>query len=135
MRFEFLFRPSHQPTDAFTQEEREAIVDILHYGMYADHHLSASEDEAIEAAARTLDWDPRISYETYEGKSTAVVRAAMADPERKEAFFESLRARLKNPDHRKFALNIADDLMKAEGLRRKSERRVSAELREALAES
>lgn len=135
MRFKFLFRSSDQPKDGFTQEEREAIVDILHYGMYADHHLSVSEDQAIEAAVRTLDWDPRISYEFYEGKSTGIVRAAMADPERKEAFFESLRARLKNPDHRKFALNIVDDLMKAEGLRKDSEKRVSAELRKALGEA
>ena len=59
----------------------------------------------------------------------------MADPERKEAFFESLRARLKSPDHRKFALNIVDDLMKAEGVRKDSEKRVSAELRKALGEA
>lgn len=132
MLFKFLFRSSDKPTDGFTQDEREAIVDILHYGMFADRHLSVSEDMAIEAVARTLDWDPNISYEYYEGKSTGSVRAALADPVLKEEFFESLRVRLKNPAHRDFALKVFDDVLRADGLRKDSERTASVEIRKAL---
>jgi|GEM_PF-2489647 len=132
MPFKNLFRSSDQPKDGFNQSEREALVDILHYCMFADKHISVAEDEAIEAVARTLDWDSKVSYEYYEGKSTGVVRAALADPILKEMFFESLRVRLKSPDHRIFALSVADDVMKADGLRKADERAASQELKAAL---
>lgn len=132
MPFKSLFRSSSTPKDGFNQAEREALVDILHYCMYADKHISVAEDEAIEAVARTLDWDPKISYEYYEGKSTGVVRAALDDAGLKKAFFESVATRLRDPAHRKFALTIADDIMKADGLKKPDERKAVEELKAFL---
>lgn len=132
MPFRTLFRGSSAPKDGFTQPGREALVDILHYCMYADRHLSFAEDEAIEAVARTLDWDPNVSYEYYEVKSTGTVRAALADAALRQALFESIAERLKNPAHRTFALQIADDVMKADGLKKPEERAAMAELKKYL---
>lgn len=132
MPFRALFRSSPAPKDGFTQPAREALVDILHYCMYADRHISVAEDEAIEAVARTLDWDPNVSYEYYEGKSTGTVRAALNDAALRQALFESISERLTNPAHRTFALQIADDVMRADGLKKPEERVAIAELKKYL---
>jgi hypothetical protein len=127
-----LFHPSESQEDGFTQSEREAIVDVLHYCMYADRHVAIAEDTMIETVARTLDWDPKISYEYYEGVSTGVVRKALADQESRKAFILSLQQRLKSNDSRSFALRVANDLMKVDGEKTSEEFDMLAELRRSL---
>jgi hypothetical protein len=132
MPFKNLFRSTPQNTDGLTQPAREAIVDVLHYCMYADRHIAAREDEFIETAARTLDWDPKISYEYYEGKSSGEVRAALADKRAKEAFFESLKQRLPGKQERSLALKLATDLSGSDGQTTQAEARAVDELRAVL---
>lgn len=115
MPFKKLFHSAPQPDDGFTQAEREAVVDVLHYCMYADRHVARSEDEMIERVARTLHWDPAISYEYYEGKSTGAVRTALAGDVSREAFLQDLRRRLPKTEHRAFVLKLASELIAADG--------------------
>ncbi len=121
MPFFKLFKATETASDGYTQPAREALVDVLHYCMYADKHIALAEDAFIEKAARTLNWDPKISYEYYEGKSVGEVRRALADPKYRDAFFASVRERLAKPEQRQFALKLADDLMKADGAKTSSE--------------
>lgn len=132
MAFKNLFRSSEKSADGLTQAAREAIVDVLHYCMYADRHIAAREDQFIEDEARKLDWDPKISYEYYEGKSTGAVSTALANAEAKKAFFESLRTRLAGEKERSLALRLADDLAKSDGARTTPEKAAIEELRQAL---
>ena len=132
MAFKNLFRSSEQSSDGLTQEAREAIVDVLHYCMYADRHIAAREDQFIEDEARKLDWDAKISYEYYEGKSTGAVSRALADPEAKTAFFETLRTRLTGEKERTLALRLADELAKSDGARTEPEKAAIQEVRQAL---
>ena len=132
MPFQKMFRHAEKQAVGFTQSEREAVVDILHYCMYADRHIARAEDQMIETVARTLNWDPSISYEYYEGKSTGAVRRALAEKELRADFMKSLRARLSKPEHRKFALSIADDLMKVDGVKPQEEFIALLELKKAL---
>ena len=132
MPFKNLFRSSGKAKDGLAQSAREAIVDVLHYCMFADKHISVREDEFIETAARTLDWDPKISYEYYEGQSTGIVRRALADKEARDAFFQSLKQRLPNRSERELALRLADDLTKSDGTKAHSEILTLAELKAVL---
>lgn len=131
MSFKKLFRPAEIPEDGFTQSEREAIVDVLHYCMYADHHIAIAEDRMIEATARALNWDPRISYDYYEGKSTGAVRRALAEKEYSELFFKSLKTRLKK-ESQALALELASDLMKVDGVKKQEELMALVTLKKAL---
>jgi uncharacterized tellurite resistance protein B-like protein len=133
MPFKNLFRSSAKTTDGLTQAAREAIVDVLHYCMYADKHIAAREDEFIEAAARNFDWDPNISYEYYEVKSTGDVTRAISDADAEKAFFATLLSRLPRPADRKLALTLAADLAKADGETVPAEAAAIARLRLALA--
>lgn len=132
MPFKKLFRSAEKSEDGFTQTEREAVVDVLHYCMYADRHIAVAEDQMIETVARTLNWDPNISYEYYEGKSTGAVRRALAEKEFRAEFMKSIRERLKKLEHRKFVLSIADDLMQSDGTKKAAEFTALSELKRAL---
>lgn len=132
MPFKFLFRVFEQSQDGFKQPEREAIVDVLHYCMYADQHVAASEEQMIKAVAQTLSWDNGVPYEGYEGKSIAAVREALSSPEALSSFFDSVRSRLKT-DSRTLALQLAEKVVNADGQRKPDELIVLANLRKALA--
>jgi len=129
--FRKLFRFTGKSDDGLTQIQREAIVDVLHYCMYADQHIDGTEDEVIEAAARKLDWDPKISYEYYEGKSTALVRAALTDSAERAAFLTGLNSRLGNMG-KLIALQLAERVINADGVRKDTELEAIAALRESL---
>jgi uncharacterized tellurite resistance protein B-like protein len=133
MPFKNFFRSTPKSSDGLNQAAREAIVDVLHYCMYADRHIAVREDEFIEAAARTLDWDPNISYEYYEGKSTGAVSGALANPESKVAFFESIKQRLPGAKERSLVLKLAEDLVLSDGRKDQSEATVIGELKHLLA--
>ncbi len=47
--FEKLFHKNAKTKDELNQTEREAIVDLLTLGVYADNHLSLAEDETFES--------------------------------------------------------------------------------------
>lgn len=132
MTFKKLFRHDVKPTDGLTQPEREAIVDILNYCMFADKLIALSEDAMVESVASTLNWDPKISFEYYEGKSIGAVRRAIGEKEFRAEFMESLRTRLVKPENRKLALSLADNLTMADGAKAPEELRALAELKAAL---
>ncbi|MFO1450022.1 MAG: hypothetical protein U1F61_17825 [Opitutaceae bacterium] len=131
MSFRSLFRLSSHSDDGLTQSEREAIVDVLHYCMFADKHIATTEDDLIEAAARTFNWDPKVSYEYYEGKSTGMVRAALADAYSRVTFLTDLNARLGN-QAKLIALQLAERVINADGVRRTEELEAMEALRKAL---
>lgn len=132
MPFRKLFHLGGKASDGLTQAAREAIVDVLHYVMYADKHIAVREDEFIEAAARTLSWDANTSYEFYEGKSTGAVTRALSDAGAQQEFFESLKARLPGNTERSLALSLANDLAASDGQKRDSETAAIAKLRTLL---
>jgi len=132
MPFKKLFRSVDKSSDGLTQSAREAIVDVLHYCMYADRHIAVREDEFIETAARTLNWDANISYEYYEGKSTGAVNRALSDKDEKAAFFESLKTRLPGKVERELAIALADDLSLCDGLKKERESAAIRELKTLL---
>jgi len=132
MPFKKLFQSSKSPSDGFSQTEREAIVDLLHFCMYADRHIAISEDDMIEKVARTMSWDATISYEYYEGKSTGAARAAIENKDARSEFLKSLHDRLKDKESRAFALKVADDLMKVDGEKKQAEFDALSELKRAL---
>jgi hypothetical protein len=48
-----LFHKSEAPKDGLTQPQREAIVDLLNYCMYADNLIFLAEDRLITIRSRS----------------------------------------------------------------------------------
>jgi hypothetical protein len=132
MPFKKLFEKSATPKDGLTQSAREAIVDALHFVMYADKHIAISEDAFIEAAARKLDWDANISYESYEAKSTGAVTRALGDAGLRADFLRGVQERLPGSRERGMALAFANDLARVDGTKALAESKALAELQALL---
>lgn len=115
MAFKKLFSPSAQPNDGLTQAAREAIVDLLHFGVYVDKHIALAEDKLVEDTARKMSWDPNISFDYYEGKSIGEVRRIGHDEKERAEFFQSIRDRLPRAEDRQQAFQLLQQLYAVDG--------------------
>lgn len=127
-----LFTSKADAKDGLTQTQREAIVDVLHYCMYADNLIALSESRFIAAKVEAFDWDPKISFDYYQNKSIGAVRTALANPEAKEKFFESVKQRLATSELRKTAFELCQRLFMADGSKSAGEFASQGEVRAGL---
>ena len=98
-----------------TQAAREAIVDLLHFGVFTDKHIALAEDRMVEATARTLNWDPNISFDYYEGCSIGEVRRVGKDERARGEFFQTIRDRLPKRSDRELAFKLLKQLHAVDG--------------------
>lgn len=108
-----LFHKTHIPglTDGLTQDQREAIVDILNYSMYADNFIALDEDAFIADTERKMHWDSKIDFDIYEEQSIGFVRRAKDDLGYREEFFDSVKNRLGDGATKKKALGLCEHLL------------------------
>ena len=130
--FNRLFTPKADGKDGLTQAQREAVVDVLHYCMYADNFIALSESRFVAAKVESYDWDPKISFEYYQNKSIGAVRAALDNPKVKADFFESVKQRLATAEVRKTAFDLCQKLFMADGNESAGETALKGELRRNL---
>lgn len=115
MSFLNLFRPAAAPSDGLTQPEREAIADLLHYGMYVDNHVAMTEDAVIDDTVAHMNWSPTVSFEAYEARSIALAREAKEHAEARSVFLMSIRQRLASKASRDRALALCASLFSSDG--------------------
>ncbi|HWA26716.1 MAG TPA: hypothetical protein VG734_13745 [Lacunisphaera sp.] len=108
------FSHASKTDDGLTQTQREAIVDLLHYCMFADNFVSLKEDQFVNTVAATLTWDKNISFESYEGGSIGKARRAKDSASYREQFYQDVVARLGSKDARGLALKLCKDLYHAD---------------------
>jgi hypothetical protein len=109
-----LFKKKDSKKD-LPQEEREAIVDLLHLCLFADAHISLKEGQFISDVVDVIGWDTKLSFSSYESRSIASARAARADEKSKKEFIDDAAARLKSPASRQLAVDLCRDLSAADG--------------------
>ncbi|MBI3884338.1 MAG: hypothetical protein HY302_01200 [Opitutae bacterium] len=127
-----LFSHKADSNDGLSQAQREAIVDLLHYCMYADNFVALSETRFIAAKVESFNWDPKISIEYYQNKSIGAARAALADPKAKERFFQSVSERLGSAKIRAMAFELCQKLFASDGSKPAGEFSTQGEIRKAL---
>jgi hypothetical protein len=77
-----------------SQEEREAVIDLLVMTMYADRFIDTAENDAIERVAEEIDGDASLPLAQYVNASIAKVRETLDDDERRRALLEDVNERL-----------------------------------------
>jgi len=127
-----LFFANHTGTDGLKQNEREAIADALHYGMYADRVIELAESKVITDWEETLAWDNNLPYSTYEPRSIAAARDALASPENRKEFIASIAKRIGSTHAKETLLRLCRKLADADGKRTDPEWAFIEELRQAL---
>src|SRR5215813_9450065 len=89
-----LFNKSEAPRDNLTQPQREAIVDLLNYCMYADNLVMLAEDRLIADTVAKFNWDPKIPFDQFDARSVNNARNARESQVYRDQFLVSIRDRL-----------------------------------------
>jgi hypothetical protein len=127
-----LFHKSEAPTDGLTQPQREAIVDLLNYCMYADDLIMLAEDRLITDTVAKFNWDSKVPFDQFVLRSTDNARNARESQVYREKFLASIRDRLDTAAVKGQALDLCQELFVADGARSDEEDDVFQNLRGLL---
>lgn len=100
---------------ALTQPQREAMVDLLLWIMYADRLLAVPEHDRIDRLGTELGWTSVTPFSQYVDTTVARVREVLSDEDRAAALLEDLYARLGTDAVRRQAYDACRSLAEADG--------------------
>src|ERR1700758_5565957 len=123
-----LFHKSEAPKDGLTQPQREAIVDLLNYCMYADDLVFLAEDRLITDTVAKFNWDPKIPFDQFDAKSINNARTIREHQVSKDQFLACIRDRLGTAAVKGQALDLCEELFLADGARSDEEDAVLQDL-------
>ncbi len=97
-----------------TQNEREAIIELMMMIMYSDKTLKLAEDEAIKEYTSSIKWESPLSLEFYFSKVTPKIRKALSDKDKMNAFLEDINTRIESELVKAQVLLVCNDLAMAD---------------------
>ena len=127
-----LFHKTEAPNDGLTQPQREAIVDLLNYCMYADNLVFLVEDRLIADTVAKFHWDPKIPFDQFDARSVNNARNASESQVYRDQFLASIRDRLDTAAVKGQALDLCQELFLADGARSDEEDAVLQNLTKLL---
>src|SRR5215831_6083960 len=129
-----LFRKSDASAqkDGLTQPQREAIVDLLNYCMYADNLVFLAEDRLITDTVAKFNWDPKIPFDQLNARSVGNARNAGESQVYRDKFMASIRDRLDTAAVKGQALDLCQELFLADGALAEEEDAVLQNLKKLL---
>lgn len=101
--------------EPFTQPQREALIDLLLLGMYADNMLSLAENQFFDDEIEELVWDSPTSPGAYLSAAIHRVRSAEEHPEKRNALLQSIKERFGDVHGKQGALLVLKDLLASDG--------------------
>ena len=99
----------------YTQPQREAIVDLLNYYMYADNLVFLAEDRVIADTVAKFNWDSKVPFDQFDVRSIDNARNATENPGYRDRFLASIRDRLGTAAVKGQALDLCQGLFVADG--------------------
>ena len=128
-----LFGKPEGPRDGLTQSQREAIVDLMNYCMYADNLVMLSEDRLITDTVAKFKWDPKaVPFDQFDARSVGNARNARESQVYRDQFLASIRDRLDTAAAKGQALGLCQELFVADGARSDEEDAVLQNLKKLL---
>ncbi|MEM7714624.1 MAG: TerB family tellurite resistance protein [Cyanobacteria bacterium P01_A01_bin.68] len=97
-----------------TQNEREAIIELMMMTMYSDKNIKLAEDEVIKEYASNIKWESPLSLEFYLGKVTPKIRTALESKEKTTAFLEEVNTRIESEAVKSQVLKLCNDVAMAD---------------------
>jgi len=128
-----LFRHKPEaPNDGLTQPQREAIVDLLNYCMYADNLVMLAEDRLITDTVAKFNWESKTPFDQFDVRSIGNARNARESQVYRDQFLGSIKDRLDTAAVKRKALDLCQELFVADGARSDEEDAVLQNLRTLL---
>jgi hypothetical protein len=127
-----LFGKPEAPRDGLTQPQREAIIDLMNYCMYADNLVMLAEDRLITDTVAKFNWESKVPFDQFVLRSTGNARNARESQVYRDRFLASIRDRLGTVAVKEKALGLCQELFVADGARSDEEEDVFHHLRKLL---
>jgi len=127
-----LFGKPEAPNDGLTQPQREAIIDLMNYCMYADNFVMLAEDRLITDTVAKFNWDSKVPFDQFVLRSTDNARNARESQVYRDQFLASISDRLGTDAVKGRALDLCQELFVADGARSNEEDAVLQNLRKLL---
>src|SRR5262249_12288443 len=127
-----LFHKSEEPKDGLTQPQREAIIDLLCYCMYADNLVMLAEDRLITDTVAKFNWDSKTPFDQFAVRSIDNAQNAKESEGHRDKFLASIRERRDTAAVKGQALNLCQELFLAYGAQSDEEDVVLQHLRTLL---
>ena len=111
-----LFHQDDAPEEArnLNQEQREALIDLLLLGMYADNLISIAENQFIEDEVQELHWESGISLSAYFASAYHKVRDARENEAQRQELIRDIGRRLGDDDTKRGVLHVLKSLFEAD---------------------
>ena len=100
---------------ADAQKQREAMIDLLIWMMYADNVLTLPENDRIDQITEEMEWDSPNRPSVYVNTSIAKIRDVLADDGKAQELLDSIDKRLGSDKMRKEAYEACRELANADG--------------------
>ena len=127
-----LFGKPEAPNDGLTQPQREALVDLMNYCMYADNLVMLAEDRLITDTVAKFNWDSKVPFDQFALRSIDNARNAKENQGYRDRFLASISDRLSTDAVKGQALDLCQELFVADGARSDEEDAVLQNLKELL---
>lgn len=101
--------------DGLLQTEREAILDLLLFALYADNHLSLAEEDVLHRQSENMIWEAVTPVDSYLDQATSKARAAQANESTRSAYLTRVYDRLTTDTARERAISLLTELFEADG--------------------
>src|SRR5262249_45037230 len=99
----------------FTQEQKQALLDLLIIGMYADHNLTSVEDERVEQLLDTFKFPSEYERDQFSDAAFTRARGQSGSSEAIRAYVGQIAGHFPNREIRQRAYDILDDLLTSDG--------------------
>ena len=111
-----LFHQNDAPEEArnLNQEQREALIDLLLLGVYADNLISIAENQFLEDEVQELHWESGISLNAYFANAFHKVRDAREDEAQRRELIRDIGRRLGDEESKRGVLYVLKSLFEAD---------------------
>lgn len=112
-QFRTFFERIGRAADA--QQQREAMIDLLIWMMYADNVLTLPENDRIDQITEEMKWEAPTRPSVYINTSISKIRDVLADEEQGKELLEDIDDRLGTKRMRQEAYEACRNIAQADG--------------------
>ncbi len=104
--------------NTWTQGQKEALVELLLLGVYADNILTAAEEEFLNGGEAQWQWDSGVSLPCFLQAAIAKIRSVRLDPYARQEILRDIGMRLGSREAKRRAIDELGLLLCIDGTER-----------------
>ncbi len=99
----------------FTSEQRQAVMDLLILGMYADRNLASAEDACVQKLLNSFQFPSDFERDKFSDAAFTRTSRHTGSPDAIKSYVNELAKRFPNRDVRQTVYNRLNELLTSDG--------------------